>query len=193
MFWRPGDVIVWRERWHGRMYAALPFRVVKDAADETAIYLAEGTPFAFPPEGWPFEGEHPWKERGAWTGPGVLVRLRPGEAHSIWHFWEGPKRRFAGWYVNLQAPFVRSGDGFDTQDHELDLWFDADGSWRWKDEELMADWVRQGRFTLDDVRAIRAEGERVLAERPFPTGWEEWQPDPSWPVSQLPETWDWAA
>ena len=39
----------------------------------------------------------------------------------------------------------------------------------------MDDWVRQGSFTSQDVTAIRAEGERVLAEWPFPTGWEEWQ------------------
>ena len=44
----------------------------------------------------------------------------------------------------------------------------ASGSWRWKDEEKMDDWVRQGRFTSKGVAAFRAEGERVLAPWPFP-------------------------
>jgi hypothetical protein len=189
MLWQPGAEIVWRERWRGRTYAALPVRVVLDSREQTAVYLGEGTAFGF--DEWPFEGDHPWKTRGAWTGHGVLILLRPGEAHSIWHFWEEPGRRFARWYVNLQAPFVRDGDGLDTQDHELDLVVEADGSWRWKDEEKMEDWVRQGRFTGEDVAAIRAEGERVLAAWPFPTGWEDWQPDPAWTVPALPDGWEW--
>ena len=28
------------------------------------------------------------------------------------------------------------------------------------------------------------------AEWPFPTGWEDWRPDPAWPVPQLPAGWD---
>lgn len=85
--------------------------------------------------------------------------------------------------------FRRDGLAFDTKDHELDIWIDASGSWRWKDEERMDDWVRQGRFTSEDVAVIRAEGERVLAEWPFPTGWEDWQPDLSWAAPTLPQDW----
>jgi len=189
VFWEPGEEVVWRETWHGRTYAAFPVRVVVDDEEKTAVYVAEGTRFAFPRGSWPFEGEHPWKGRGTWTGHGVLVVHRPGAAHTIWHFWKEPGRAFAGWYVNLQAPFVRDGREFDTNDNELDIRIEPDGSWSWKDEERMADWVRQGRFTPDDVAAIRAEGERVLAEWPFPTGWEDWRPDPSWPVPELPPGW----
>lgn len=58
-------------------------------------------------------------------------------------------------------------------------------------EEKMEDWVRQGRFTPAEVAAIRAEGERVLAASPFPTGWEDWRPDPSWRVPKLPSDWSW--
>jgi hypothetical protein len=38
--------------------------------------------------------------------------------------------------------------------------------------------------------AVRAEGERVLAAWPFPTGWEEFRPDPAWPLPGLPEGWE---
>ena len=189
MRWEPGEVVVWRETWRGRRYCVIPVRVVADGGREIAVYLAEGTRFEFPPGAWPWE-KHPWLEREAWTGHGVLVVHRDGDAHAIWHFWDGEGRRFAGWYVNMQDSLVRDGRAFDTQDHELDLWIEPDGSWRRKDEEKMADWVRQGRFTVDEVAAIRAEGERVLAEWPFPTGWEDWEPDPSWPVPDLPAGWD---
>jgi len=42
---------------------------------------------------------------------------------------------------------------------------------------------------------IRAEGERVarLIERwepPFSDGWEDWRPDPAWPLPVLPPGWD---
>ena len=189
MRWELGEVVVWRETWRGHTYFVWPVRVVRDDERELAVYVGEGTPFHFPEGAWPFDGEHPWLARDRWVGHGVLVTHRPGDAHAIWHFWDGDERRFAGWYVNMQDPFRRDGTAFDTQDHELDLWIEPDGSWQWKDEERMADWVRQGRFSLDEVAAIRAEGERVLAAWPFPTGWEEWAPDPSWPVPDLPADW----
>jgi len=72
--------------------------------------------------------------------------------------------------VNLQAPFERDGGSFRTLDHELDIWIMPDGSWQWKDVEKLHDWVRRGRFTEEEAAEIRAEGESVLAEWPFPTG-----------------------
>lgn len=172
--------MVWRETWHGRTFLEWPVRVVEDTGERVAVYLATGTRFAFPPGSWPFDGEHPWAARGAWQGHGLLVTHYFRDAFAIWHFWDGPKRAFAGWYVNLQAPFRRDEMAFETQDYELDLWITPDGVWRWKDEDALLDWVRRGRFTESEVAAIRAEGERVLAAWPFPTGWEAWEPDPSW-------------
>jgi hypothetical protein len=43
---------------------------------------------------------------------------------------------------------------------------------------------------LLDAAAVRAEAARVLEEWPFPTGWEDWRPDPYWPIPQLPVGWD---
>ena len=186
MSWQAGDVVVWRETWRGQTVGGVPVRVVADGDDATAVYLAEGTRFAV--AAWPW-GESPYHGR-RWTGHGILILLRPGDAFAIWHFWRGEERGFAGWYVNLQAPFERDGRAYDTRDHELDIVVRPDGTWEWKDEDKMDDWVRRGRFTLEEVAEIRAEGERVLAEWPFPTGWEEWQPDPSWDVPQLPDDWE---
>ena len=190
MRWQPGDVVVWREAWRGRLYCASPVRVLEDSDESIVVFLAEGTRFVFPPGGWPFGEAHPWAGRGGWTGHGLLIQHRPGSAHTVWHFWEGEERRFAGWYVNMQEPFRRDGRSFETQDQELDIWIRPDGSWEWQDEAELEEWVLRGRFTREEVSEIRAEGERVLAEWPFPTGWEDWAPDPSWPVPELPATWD---
>jgi Protein of unknown function (DUF402) len=187
--WEPGDVVVWREAWRGQTYIGVPVRVVEDGECGLAFYVSEGTRFAFPPGGWPFADEHPWAANPVWTGHGLLALHRPGDAFTTWHVWEGAERRFVGWYVNFQEPLRRTERGFDTQDQELDLVVEPDGSWRWKDERELEDWVPRGRFTREEVAAIRAEGERVVAEWPFPTGLEEWEPHPAWPVPTLPDDW----
>jgi hypothetical protein len=185
--WRPGDVVVWSESWRGTTYYSVPVRVVEDSERQLVYYLAERTRFRFPPGSWPFADQHPWAHKDGWSGHGVLLQYRPGAAHTVWHFWQGAERRFAGWYVNMQEPLRRGEQGFDTQDQELDLWVAADGTWQWKDEAELRDWVHSGRFTEAEAEAVREEGERVLAEWPFPTGWEDWRPDPSWDVPELPD------
>ena len=61
-------------------------------------------------------------------------------------------------------------------DHALDLVIAPDGSWCWKDEDDFAEAQALGVFTVEQAAAVRAEGERVLAARPWPTGWENWRP-----------------
>ena len=186
MPWAPGEVVVWHEAWRGTPYLLCPVRVVEDSSAQVAVYVAEGTRYTFPPGSYPFGDAHPWAARGAWEDHGVLITHAWGSAHTVWHFWRGDERGFAGWYVNMQAPLVRHADAYVTQDHELDLVVRPDGTWDWKDEQELLDWVPRGRFTEDDAAAIRAEGERVLAEWPFPTGWETWEPDSTWDVPVLP-------
>jgi hypothetical protein len=185
MFWQPGEVVAWREAWRGERYCAIPVRVIEDGPEATVLYLAEGTRFEFVPGAWQWSDQHPWEERGEWTGHGVLISHRAGAAHTVWHFWHGDERSFVGWYVNMQEPLRRGPDGFETQDQELDIVVLPDGSWTWKDEQELLDWVPRGRFTEEEVAVVREEGERVLAEWPFPTGWENWRPDPAWTVPEL--------
>jgi hypothetical protein len=187
MRWSPGEVVAWRQAWRGREYLSIPVRVVEDGGDVLAVYWAEGTRYVFGPHGWPFDNEHPWSQPGTWRGHGVLALMKPGDGYSIWHFWKGEERRFAGWYVNMQEPFRRDGLSYLTQDQELDIWIEPDGTSRWKDEQELEDWVPRGRFTREEVAEIRRVGEQLLADWPFPTGWEDWRPDPSWPVPELPD------
>jgi hypothetical protein len=184
----PGEAIVRREVWRGEPKFAWGGIVVEDTASLLALYMPGGSPLAFAEDF--FGTPHPWSARDRWQGHGVLQLQRPGEMHAVWVFWHGPEREFTGWYVNLQEPFRRTELGFDTQDLELDLVIRPDGSWHYKDAEKLVEWVERGRWTEDEVAAIRREGERVACEldagrRWWSEDWAEWRPDPGWPTTEL--------
>jgi hypothetical protein len=124
-----------------------------------------------------------------WARTHMLLLTDPRKAHSLELFWD-EAWSFLGWYVNLQSPLRRSPLGYDMTDWALDVWVEPDGHWEWKDEEDFAEARRLG--VLDDAAAaaVRAEGERVIAARPWPTGWEGWRPPAAWPALSLPEGWD---
>jgi Protein of unknown function (DUF402) len=192
--WAEGQVVIRREVLNdGRAWLEVPVIVVRDDEELLATFIAHGAPFRFPAGPWPApRGRHPWHGKTHWHGHGVLMLQRPGEAHAVWLFWRGAQRRFAGWYINIQEPFRRTApgaarQGYDTQDLELDIWVPLDRPWEWKDEELLAVRVGEGRFTPEQVVEIRAEGERIAREleagrRWWDEAWADWVPDPAWPT-----------
>lgn len=191
--WTVGQAIVRREIWRGQPWIANVVVVVEDTAELLATYLPEGSLFAFPPsaDGRP----HPWSGRGAWTGHGVLMLQRPDEAYAVWLFWHGPERRFERWYLNLQEPFRRTTIGYDTQDLELDVLVELDGRWSLKDEELLPERVRDGRFTVEQDREIRRLGGELTAQldrgaRWWDDSWATWEPDPTWTTPAFPDGWE---
>jgi hypothetical protein len=180
---------VWRDVHHGRVWRAQACRVVEDSDQLIALWMPRGTPtylpidregkrIRIPPEDWELEPVE------SWTRDAVTL-TRPGRAYSIYVFWR--EGAFEHWYVNFEEPLRRSPVGFDTFDHKLDLIVRPDGSYEWKDEDELEQAAALG---LVDADAVRAEANRVLDEWPFPTGWEDWRPDPSWPVPQLPDGWE---
>jgi hypothetical protein len=191
--WSPGDVVVFRQVVNdGRAWLSVPVIAVRDSEELLVTYTPTGAPFDIPPGPWPTaDGRHPWQGRTGWQGHGMLALHRPGEWHAVCAFWHGPAREFSGWYVNIQEPFRRTELGFDTQDLELDIWIPRDGSWEWKDEELLDQRVQEGRNTADQMAVARAEGARVVGEldagrRWWDETWADWSPDPSWPVPAFP-------
>lgn len=191
--WSEGDVVLRREVLNdGRSWLEAPVTVVRDEPGLLATYIAGGAPFRFPEGRWPTpDGLHPWHDRAGWEGHGVLMLQRPDEMHAIWHFWGGPDRRFLGWYVNIQEPFRRTADGYDTQDLELDIWIPVDGPWEWKDVNEVELRVQEGRLAAAQVAEIRAEGDRVAAEldagrRWWDEAWSRWAPDPAWATPAFP-------
>jgi len=202
---RVGHQCLLRYRRLGRPSWVFPVTVVEDGPDLAALYLRPGTPTRrrVLPDGTPIPRELPYEQRaalphvmgeGAWTTHHALILVRPGDAHDVRLFWS-ERWEFRGWYVNLQAPVRRTALGFDSVDHVVDIVVDPDGLWSWKDEEEFASAQRIGRFSADEAKAIRREGERVI-ERidsrrwPFDGSWIHWRPDPDWPIPDVPDSWD---
>ena len=48
----------------------------------------------------------------------------------------------------------------------------------------------QGVLRVIGAKELRETAEFVLANPPWPTGWEDWQPTPGWQVPNLPPGWD---
>jgi hypothetical protein len=170
---------------------------VEDAENQTTFFIPTGTRWMAPAHAgrWlripqdRFElAERRYEEAHvlsfAWpeTPYAVLLFFRPD-----WTTWS--------WYVNLQDPPRRSAVGFDTMDHELDVIVELDGSWRWKDEDELAEAIRLGVIAPEDERRLRTDGERAArrildGDPPFDRDWSTWRPDPSWPAPELPPGWD---
>jgi uncharacterized protein len=184
--------VLLRYRWLGRVYGAVPGRVVADDDGVVALWVAPGTPVRRPRGRTAIAdlAAGAWRpERTTWQPPGVLMLHPRGAAHSLWHFWRGDGR-FRGWYGNLELPWAPTALGWDTRDHILDVWAEPDGSWHWKDEDEFAEARELGLLSADEADAVRREGERVIRETKLPTGWEDWHPDPAWSLPALPDRWD---
>jgi hypothetical protein len=130
-----------------------------------------------------------------WTMAQALHLLMPDIGHSVHLWWLPPDWRFGGWYINLQEPIRSTRLGHDSMDQLLDVVIDPDLTWRWKDEDELAEAVELGLMTEAKATAVRREGERAIerleARRsPFCDGWETWRPDAAWPVPTLPDEWD---
>ena len=178
---------------HGRVVMAMPTIVVDRSETCLVTWIGAGTPIAYP-NGRAGDGSLlPFDEWGvelrSWIGPGRLELTPFGRRHSI-RLMRRADGSLRGWYVNLQAALAESPLGFDTTDWQLDLWIPVGGEAEWKDEDDLERALELGIMTAEEGRLAREEAERVIEEWPFPTGWEDWRPDPAWPLPALPEGWD---
>ena len=181
--WSSGDEILMRRIVRGRVWFAHGVTVVQDDADALVLWLPHGAPFVAPDgkllEDWTLRlsrYEPPSVLGVAPTGRGYSVFV---EEHSLQH----------GWYVNLESR-TRTRRGIDVDDHFLDLWVYPDGRWEWLDEDELEAALAADAISPETAAAARSEGERVLEEWPFPTGWEDWRPPPHWRPPALPAGWD---
>jgi hypothetical protein len=194
----PGDPIVLRELWDGRVFEARPTIVVQDDPDQIALFLPPGVRCAVPvgEDGSDLRvPDRPWRLEVRPRGSqGILSFAWPGIPYAVL-LWTGDDDRPV-WYVNLERPLERTSIGFDTVDHALDVLVELDGSsWSWKDEDELAEAIRDGLFTEEDAAGFREWGERardriLSGEPPFDRDWTAWRPDPAWPIPELPDGWD---
>jgi hypothetical protein len=181
--WSSGEQILVRRIVGGRIWFAHGATVVQDEPELVVFWLPQGAAIAAP------EGEilHQWTLSVRPYEPASVLMLSPGDrAHALLADEHSLER---GWYVNLETR-TRTPRGIDIDDHYLDLWAYPDGRWEWLDEDELAEALEVGAITPEGAEAARAEGERVVAEWPFPTGWEDWRPPPEWEPPPLPEGWD---
>ena len=185
---RAGDIVLFRSIFRGNVRWCCTNRYVGTWDGRHALYCQpgnQGKAMHHDLERW-MSDEPPFDH--AWNSTHVLRFMGEGQAHTIELMWDA-NWDFIGWYVNLQAPLEISGRFFDTTDWALDVVVDPDETWRWKDEDDLARLVELGAFSEHEAREIRAEGERVIAAAPWPTGWEEWRPPADWSALGLPRDW----
>ena len=197
--WRCGDQIVLREVWRGKVWSGKPVTVVEDTPDLLVLYMAAGTMCKMPvtPNGklchllvgeWELADDR-------WIGDWLRL-VRPGASHSALLLRTQGQSSQPKWYVNMEAPLCRTPLGFDYMDLMLDIVANPDLSeWRWKDEGQFEKARTLGIVSDVKARALRAEGERVIEqmrnrEPPFDGGWEQWRPEPEWPIPKLPCGWN---
>ena len=176
----------------------IPLWVIADDGRQVVGYLAEGTETSAPvledgrglrdvplEERWDYPRT---SIRRRWLRTDVVMIFPRGRRHSLWVMRE--RGKLVGWYINLETPHVFRERTISTADGILDLWIDAEtGEPAWKDEEEFAAAVRAGYLSDTEAVALRAEGERLLAQRPWPTGWEDWVPPSGWVPPTLPDDW----
>jgi hypothetical protein len=178
---------------HGRVLMAIPTIVVDLDDRHVVTWIGAGTPIAYP-NGRAGDGSLlPFDEWGvelrSWIGPGRLELTPFGRHHSI-RLMRRADGSLRGWYVNLQAALAASPHGFDTTDWQLDVWVPVGDEAELKDADDLERALELGIMSAEEGQLAREEGQRVLDEWPFPTGWEDWRPDPDWPLPALPKDWD---
>ncbi|MER5555641.1 DUF402 domain-containing protein [Streptomyces sp. NPDC002793] len=199
-----GRILRWNLFIGGHLSSSVPVRLVERTGDGQLVWLETGTPMwrtelprgahlrDIPPEERPAQG-YPAKA-ARWPMGSALIHQPAGAGHSVFWFF-GRKKKFRGWYVNLEHRDHR-GEDIDVADHELDITVSADRTWRWKDERSFAQKTGHPAYwSTEEATAIRAEGERVarVAESgafPFDGTWCAFKPPSAWttpPRGRAPE------
>jgi Protein of unknown function (DUF402) len=172
-----GSSIRVREVLHGAEWSSWDERVVSDEGADgvLATVQADGTPMSFPPHPVP----HPWGGRRAWTGTTVLKLRRADDWYSVWKFFDAAGV-FMNWYVNFETPVLRTVDGVDVNDLQLDIVIAPDGEWRWKDVEHLGPTTSSGRISADELLATLDAAAVVahLLQRDdrWWAPWDDWTP-----------------
>ncbi len=197
--WKSGDIIVLRGVSRHIIWWACSAFIVKDSPELVAVYWPAGTPNMIPvkrtsPRDLLLDEIQLVPQ--TWIETDVLMLVPNGASHAIYAMRKTGQPKLLCWYINLQEPLRRTKLGFDSMDHLLDIVISPDRStWHWKDEDEFDEAVKLGVFSLDEVNAIRIEGERAVQSfRPgntqFYEHWENWHPPSKWGIPPLLGNWN---
>ncbi len=173
----PGQTVLVRDVFEGRLSTAFPQQVIADYGDEIRVLLTPGAQghapslwikaitdndaearselhYAFQRRDWTVD-EWTWQ----WTTRvAILYADRYFAIDPMWT----DSGEFMHWYVNFQLPFVRTEHGIDTCDLHLDLVVKPDFSYVWKDEDEYAEAIHLGLVPQEWQDNIALGREQVL-------------------------------
>lgn len=192
---RPGENVVLREVFEGKVWTLRPVTVVRDTPELTVLYLPDGAAWR---GATTLAGEtlrvpwQPWQlsEPKRWHNH-VLRLSVPGEPYSISVIWFA-NWRMIYWYINNEEALRPAPLGYDYMDWTLDVMVAKDLSFHvLKDEAELEEAVRRGVYPPNSpttFREIAARAVKRLTNRepPFDEPWEAWRPDSSWTMPGLP-------
>jgi hypothetical protein len=187
--WSEGDVVALRDIWFGAVWRAVAGIVVDETPQRSVFWIPAGSESAYPVDDGGNEIRIPrpeFRHATRRTKSPTAVVCEEGAPWTIWLFFQDVGV-FDRWYVNFERCLGRSPHAYDCVDHKLDLIVRPGDRLEWKDEDELED---AGRLGLVDTDAIRRDAELILTEHPWPTGWEEYTPEPAWGVPELPDGWD---
>jgi hypothetical protein len=179
-----------REVWRGRVWLARAWRLVDDAPPGTVVLANRpGSETRIPVDETGARLRVPgaeWRLRRSQWQNWTLRVAHAGDPFSTLLFFDD-RRELSCWYVNFERPLERTAIGWDTLDWKLDLVVLPDGTTRLKDEAELAEAAARN---VVDEREVRAALGRVLADPPWPTGWEDRPPPHNLEPATLPRGWD---
>ncbi len=197
--WSPGDHVILRHVYAGKVWAAIPVTVVEDSAQLISVYVRPGTEFAAPlcsrDEHLRVLSSGDWTlQLLSWFGHHLWTAM-PGAPYSIWTLWSEPNWEHQGWKINPEEPLRRTSIGFDTSDHVIDAVIQPDLSrWDWKDEDEFAEAVQLELITSEDASQIRQMTVQVANDMISQQADQlcvlaTWRPPPTWTTPVLTGNW----
>ncbi len=198
----PGQSVLVREIWQGKVWTARPEIVVQDTPELLVLYKARGTRWkqSISPDGTKPSVQSrksgQWQLSDAvWDIEGNLRLNITGCHYSVLAFWNDSHESLRYWYINLEYPIIHTEKGFDYTDMLLDILVEPDlKTWHWKDADEFQEALDIGLISPQEAKMFRAEGEKALkllqSGKSIFNHWENWRPDPSWQVPSLPGSWN---
>jgi protein associated with RNAse G/E len=168
---QPGTVLTLRDVIDRTVWFAFPVAVVADGLEALEVVQFAGTT-GQAVSGYPTDWERVHAQLLAdertmdpvvWRTTHCVHVFQP--EHPWWStrlMWSADSGGFLGWYVDFRKPLLRHGSFLDTRDLQLDVVVPPDRDWRWKDEEVYAQFVREGLIDATSRRAVEACREEVI-------------------------------